>query len=38
MWLVSEARKKILDDKFVNWKDQLLEQWKEESFQENKKI
>lgn len=38
MWLVSEARKKIFDDKFVNWKDQLLEQWKEESFQENKKI
>lgn len=38
MWLVSEARKKILDDKFVNWKDQLLEQWKEESLQENKKI
>jgi queuine tRNA-ribosyltransferase len=27
MWLVSEARKKIFDDDFVNWKNQLLEKW-----------
>jgi len=29
MWLVGEARKRIQDDTFVTWKDQMLEGWKE---------
>ena len=35
MWLVSEARKKIMDDKFVSWKNQLIEQWNEEPLTES---
>jgi queuine tRNA-ribosyltransferase len=27
MWLVNEARKNIMDDKFVSWKNKLIEQW-----------
>ena len=29
MWLVSEARKHIMDETFVKWRGQLVEQWKE---------
>jgi queuine tRNA-ribosyltransferase len=28
MWLVSEARKQILEETFVAWKDQILKRWK----------
>jgi queuine tRNA-ribosyltransferase len=28
MWLVGEARKHIMDDTFVVWKDQMLDRWK----------